>query len=225
MASIEVASRIVGGDNEVTVRWAPAHHDALVMRGRTGSPRPRLGGVHPEDTVPDEYRRETSMSHDKSSHRGLQSIGGRVDARPIREPGKNVPTPSGEGPMAQAPPQDAEVSREQVLLAPDRPCGDRPLPEEQDLKTVDDRCWWCGGGKQQTSFHLFTECKSIEAVLEVLRDTRIGCINTRQALPEGMLGEEMSDSSGEGEEGPAPQACSFVRRSGEKEKGAPYYDR
>ena len=46
--------------------------------------------------------------------------------------------------------------------------------------------------------------KSTEAVLGVLRDTRIGCINTRRALPRKRLGDEMSRSGGEGKKGPAP---------------------
>ena len=46
---------------------------------------------------------------------------------------------------------------------------------------------------------------SAEAVLEMLRDTRVGCISTARALPEGGLGDEMAGSSDEGEKGgPGP---------------------
>ena len=101
-------------------------------------------------------------------------------------------------------------------------------------RAVDDKCWWCGGGKQQTHYHLFSECKAwlpqarkmwraigkalgwthprapamkwlwkekpTEAVLEVLRDTRIGCISTRQVRPEERLEDEMAGSGNEGDE-------------------------
>ena len=47
--------------------------------------------------------------------------------------------------------------------------------------------------------------KSPEAVLEILRDTRIGCISTRRVLLEERLGDEMAGSGDEGEEGgPGP---------------------
>ena len=55
-----------------------------------------------------------------------------MDEGLFRKPRKEVPAPSKGGPETQTPPQDAEVSREQVLPAPDRPRGDRPLPEGQD---------------------------------------------------------------------------------------------
>ena len=60
------------------------------------------------------------VAHDKSGHRGLQPISRRVDEGPIRKPRKEVPTASREGLKTQAPPRDAEVSREQILPAPDR---------------------------------------------------------------------------------------------------------
>ena len=41
----------------------------------------------------------------------------------------------------------------------------------------------------------------MEAVLEMLRDARIGCISTRRVLQEERLGDEVSGSGGEGEEG------------------------
>ena len=43
--------------------------------------------------------------------------------------------------------------------------------------------------------------KSAEAVLEVLRDTRIGRISTRRVLREGRLGDEMAGSGDGGKEG------------------------
>ena len=52
--------------------------------------------------------------------------------------------------------------------------------------------------------------KPTEAVLEVLRDTRIGCISTRRILPEERLGEEMAGSGDEGKKGgQAPRVCNF----------------
>ena len=43
--------------------------------------------------------------------------------------------------------------------------------------------------------------KSTEAVLELLRDTKIGCINTRRRLPEERSGDEEAGTGDEGEEG------------------------
>lgn len=45
------------------------------------------------------------------------------------------------------------------------------------------------------------ERRSAEAVLEVLRDTRIGCVSTRRILPEEWQRDETSGSGDEGEEG------------------------
>ena len=48
--------------------------------------------------------------------------------------------------------------------------------------------------------------------MEMLRDTRIGCISTRRVLPEERLGDEMSgsgDEGGEGGTGP-PNVISFL---------------
>ena len=53
--------------------------------------------------------------------------------------------------------------------------------------------------------------KSTEAVLKMLRDTRIGCISTRRVPPGERLGEEMAGSGDEGEEGGrASQTCNFL---------------
>ena len=46
--------------------------------------------------------------------------------------------------------------------------------------------------------------KSTEADLEMLGDTRIGCISTRRVLPVERLGDEMAGSGDEGEEGGPP---------------------
>ena len=35
-----------------------------------------------------------------------------------------------------------------------------PYLKDKIHKAVDDKCWWCGGGKQQTCHHLFTECRA-----------------------------------------------------------------
>ena len=96
--------------------------------------------------------------------------------------------------------------------------------------------------------------KSAEAVLEMLRDTRIGCISTRRVLPEEALGDEMALVMREKREGRVPRTCNFLSlfspggrmglalfpclflwslsyffpllgESGEKEKGVPCYDR
>ena len=50
-----------------------------------------------------------------------------------------------------------------------------------------------------------------KAVLEVLRDTRIGCISPRRVVPAERLGEEMAGPRDEGKEGePRPPNMKFT---------------
>ena len=52
--------------------------------------------------------------------------------------------------------------------------------------------------------------KSTEAVLEMLRDTRLGRVSTRRTLPgETIRDEEVGSGDQEEEGGPAPRSCKF----------------
>ena len=73
----------------------------------------------------------------------------------------------GERPQMKAPPPDTKVDRRTrksiagrfyQLMSGDAAIG--PYLKDKIHKTDDDRCWWCGGGKQQTCHHLFTECRA-----------------------------------------------------------------
>ena len=39
-------------------------------------------------------------------------------------------------------------------------CHHWPLLKDKLGKTDNDRCWWCGGGKQQARHQIFTECRA-----------------------------------------------------------------
>lgn len=59
VASIEVATRILTRDNEITVRSVLAHHE---VPGNEFA-KAAADGSCPDDAVPDEHRWETSLSH------------------------------------------------------------------------------------------------------------------------------------------------------------------
>ena len=61
--------------------------------------------------------------------------------------------------------------------------------------------------------------KSTEAVLEMLRGTRVGCIRTRCVLPGERLGDKEAGSGDEGEEGgppPPEHVISFLSSFGDE---------
>ena len=65
MASIEVATRILARYNEITVRWAPAHHEIPGNEKADELVKAAAEGSRPDNAVrvSDEYRWETSLSH------------------------------------------------------------------------------------------------------------------------------------------------------------------
>ena len=63
MASIETCSRIVKRGNEVTVRWVPAHRGAEGNEKADELAKAAAGNIESTDSIDDEYRRETSLSH------------------------------------------------------------------------------------------------------------------------------------------------------------------
>ena len=77
-AAIEVCTRILTRDNELTVRWVPAHSGAT---GNEVADRYAKAAAIGKDTVeiPEGYARETSLSHDKSGHRGQAQRDGGLD--------------------------------------------------------------------------------------------------------------------------------------------------
>ena len=63
IATMEVCSRILARENKVTVRWVPAHYEIAGNEKTDDFARATAEGGSPEDTVSDEYRWETSLSH------------------------------------------------------------------------------------------------------------------------------------------------------------------
>ena len=234
VASVEVATRIVSSENEFTVRWVPAHHGVPGNERAGELSRAAAKGSCPDDAVPDEYRWETSLSHmtrvaaeacTRSAAEWMRDRFGNL-ARGYRPPpGRGV-----RHKLLRRTPKSVTSGYYQLLTGH---AVIAPYLKDKIHRATDDRCWRCGGGKQQTRYHLFNECgawlpqarrvwraigrahgwkqprapaikwlwkeKPTGAILEVLRDTRTGCINSRRFLPEERLGDEVAGSgSGDG---------------------------
>ena len=65
IATMKVCGRVFARDNEVTIRWVPAHHRVLSNEKPDEFARAAAGRTAPcsDDEVPDELRREASLSH------------------------------------------------------------------------------------------------------------------------------------------------------------------
>ena len=122
-----MASRVRARDNEVTIRWAPANHNVSGNERADELAKAAADGSCPDDAVPGEYRWGASISH---VTRVATEARSRTAAEWMRDrfgnPARKYRPPPGKG-MRRA-----EVSREQILPAPDRPRGGRPLSHEQD---------------------------------------------------------------------------------------------
>lgn len=76
VATMEVCFRILSRDNEVAVRWVPAHHGATGNE-RAGECAKAVAGGSPGSEVSDEYRWDTSLSRMSRM---------ATEARPVRPP-------------------------------------------------------------------------------------------------------------------------------------------
>ena len=63
IVAIEGCSRVMSRDNEITVRWVPAHHGVPGNEKADEYAKAAAEGERPDSTVPDELRWETSLSH------------------------------------------------------------------------------------------------------------------------------------------------------------------
>ena len=63
IAAIEACTRFLSRDNEVSIRWVPAHHAVLDNEKADEYAKAAAEGGGPNSAVPDEYRWETNLSH------------------------------------------------------------------------------------------------------------------------------------------------------------------
>ena len=63
MAAIEVCSRILARDNDVTIRWVPAHSGATGNEVADRYAKSVATGGAPVEEIPEGYADETSLSH------------------------------------------------------------------------------------------------------------------------------------------------------------------
>ena len=159
MATIEVSDRLRARSNEVTIRWVPAHQGTP---GNEKADEYAKTAADPEGAVPDDYRWETSLTH---MTRVATEARTRSTAQWIAD---HAGTPDGSTALQRGGVSGADSSdkltpktvagRYYQLLSGHAAIG--PCLKDKIHKTVDDKCWWCGGGRRQTRHHLFTECRA-----------------------------------------------------------------
>ena len=121
--------------------------------------RAQLGG-HQEYDVPDNYRWEISLSH---MSRVATETRSRMTKDWMRDrfgnPARKCQPPPGKGlrrKLLRKTPRSV-ASKYYQPLSGHAAIG--PYLKDKIHKTMDDKCWWCGGGKRQTR-HLFAECRA-----------------------------------------------------------------
>ena len=130
IATIETCTRLMTRDSEVTVRWVPAHHGVFGNGKADEYAKAAAEGTEPDCAVPDEYRWDQPVPHDKSGYRGPIPLDRSVDLGP-RRAATRVQTPPREGRQARPPPPAARVDS-RTLPAAVGACGHRTIPQRQD---------------------------------------------------------------------------------------------
>ena len=147
-------------DNEVTVRWMPEHQGIESNERADELAKAVAEGESPADAVPDEYQWETSLSH---MTRVAAETKTRTTAQWIPDhvaPERKHRPPPGKG-LRRKQPRSTRKSVAGLyfqLLSGHAAIG--PYLKDKIKETNSDKCWSCGGGKQQTRHHLFTECRA-----------------------------------------------------------------
>ena len=149
MAAIEVVTRLRARSNEVTVHWAPIHQGVPGNEKVDEYAKAAADGSEPEDAVPDGYRWETRLSHmarvtteaqARSTTQWAADRTGDPRWRYRPAPGRGLRRKL----LRRAP--KSVAGRYYQLLSCHAAIG--PYLRHKIHKAVDDKCWWCGGGKQ-----------------------------------------------------------------------------
>ena len=157
VAAIEGCVRVMARNNEVTTRWVPAHHGVTGNERADEHAKVAAEGDRPDSAVPDELRRETSLSH-------ITRVATEARARRMKQ---WISERLGDPRRKHRPPPGKGVRRKLLRRAPKHIAGryyqllsgHAAIGPYLEDKVDDDRCW-CGGGKRQTRHHLFTECRA-----------------------------------------------------------------
>ena len=181
-ASIEVCSRTLGRKKR---RHGPLGAATPGHRGQRGGGQIcqcRGRGGSPADAVPNDYRWEHSLSY---MTRAFAETKNRTTAQWIADHVKPE--------RKYSPPPGKDVRRKQLRRARKSVSGRYfqlmsghaaigPYLKDKIKKPDDDKCWWCGGRKQQARHHLFTECRAWRPQIRRLNISRIRVLS-RGYLP------------------------------------------
>ena len=155
MAAIEVCSRVLARDNEVTIRWVPSHSKASGNEVADEYAKAAAMGEAPLEETPEGYRDEASLSHmtrtatETRSRETAEWISRYVGAERRYRP------PSGRGLRR---PQLRQVKntlagRYYQLLSGHAATRPHLL---RIKKTDTSECWRCASGEPQSRPHFFT---------------------------------------------------------------------
>ena len=161
IAAIETCTKIISRSNEVAIRWVPAHQGAPGNEMADEYAKAAAEGGQPDSDVPDEYRWETSLSHmTRMATEGRSRTAAQWIADRLGNPRRKYRPPPGRGlrrRLLRKTPKSV-AGRYYQLLPGHAAIG--PYLKDRIGRATDDKCWWYGGGKQQTRHHLFTECRA-----------------------------------------------------------------
>ena len=191
ITAMEACDRVLTRDNELTIRWVPAHHgvqgnEVADENARTAASRsaPCSNG---DDGVPDELRWEASLSHmtrtatEARSRATAEWIASRVGTRRYRPlPGRGLRRRHLRGARKEL------AGRFYQFLSGHTAIGSYLRDKVQRVDS--DRCCWCDTGERQSRFHLVVRCPAWAGQARVMR-RRIGrlCEWERPRAPSVLL--------------------------------------